>query len=118
MEAGGSGDFVVAHAFDVGQPKEFALAGLEGLERGADVEGGVEVGGVRWFWWFLVWGGVAFAPAVAEEVGGDAEEVAAGFSGIECGAGTGEETGVGFLEEVLGDVAAVGDGDEVAEDGA
>ena len=108
----------MAHAFDVGQPEELALAGLEGLERGADVDGGVEVGGARGFGRFGEGDGFAFSPAVAEQVGGDAEEVTAGVGGVGQSAGVGEEAGVGLLEEVLGDVAAVGDGDEVAEDGA
>ncbi len=45
LEAGGGGDLAVVHAFDVGEPEEFPLAGLEVLEGGTDGEGGVEVGG-------------------------------------------------------------------------
>ncbi len=121
MEAGGSGDFVVAHAFDVGEPEEFALAGLEGLEGGADVDGGVEVGGVGGVSEFIGLGEglVIFAtPAVADEVGGDAEEIAAGLVGVHGGMGVGEETDVGFLEEVFCEMVMAGDGDEVGEDGA
>lgn len=120
LEAGGSGDFGVAHAFDVGEPEELSLAGLEGLEGAADVDGGVEVGGVRGVGEFIGFGEglVIFAtPTVADEVGGDAEEIAAGLVGVHRGTGLGEETDVGFLEEVFGEMVMAGDGEEVGEDG-
>jgi len=118
VEAGGGGDLGVVHAFDVGEPEELALAGLEGLEHGADVDGFVERrvgGGLRWIG---EGSGVAGAPAVAEEVGGDAEEVAAELEGVEAGGGFGvkEETAESFLQEVVGNIAAGGDGEEVAMD--
>ncbi len=121
LEAGGGGDFGVAHTFDVGKPEEFALAGLEGLEGGADVDGGVEVGGMGGVGELIGLGGglVIFAtPAVADEVGGDAEEIAASLVGIHDGTRLGEETDVGFLEQVFGEVVMAGDGDEVGENGA
>lgn len=121
LEARGSGDFGVAHAFDVGEPEKFALAGLEGLEGGADVDGGVEVWGVGGVGEFVGLGEglVIFAtPAVADEVGSDAEEIAAGVVGVHGGTRLGEETDVGFLEQVFGEMMMAGDGDEVAEDGA
>jgi len=119
VEAGGGGDLGVVHAFDVGEPEELALAGLEGLEHGADVDGFVERrvgGGLRWIG---EGSGVAGAPAVAEEVGGDAEEVAAELEGVEAGGGLGveEETAEGLLEEIVGDISAGGDGEEIAVDG-
>ena len=57
-----------------------------------------------------VGGGVAGAVAVAEEVGGDAEEVAAELEGVEMSGGfwVEEETAEGFLEEVVGYIAAGG----------
>jgi hypothetical protein len=45
VEAGDGGNLGVAHAFDVGEPKEVALAGFEGLQDAMDVELGVEVWG-------------------------------------------------------------------------
>ncbi len=85
VEAGGGGDFGVVHAFDVGEPEEFALAGLEGVEHAGDVEGGVGVGEGGGFGGIGEGDGVAAAVAVAEEIGGDAEEVAAEVEGVEAG---------------------------------
>jgi hypothetical protein len=118
VEAGGGGDFCVVHAFDVGEPEELALAGLEVLEHGTDVYGVVEGGVGAGLGRVGVRGGVACAPTVAEEVGGDAEEVAAELEGIEAGGcfGVEEQAAEGFLQEVVGYIAAVGDGEEVAVD--
>ncbi len=98
LEASGGGDLAVVHAFDVGEPEEFALAGFEALEGGADGEGGVGVGGVGGFGGFGEGLVVVAPPAVAEEVGGDAEEVAAGLVGVHGGARAGDEADVGLLE--------------------
>jgi hypothetical protein len=119
VEAGGLGDFCVVHAFDVSEPEELAVAGLEVLEHGADVDCVVE-GGMRGGLGRVgEGGGFARAVAVAEEVGGDAEEVAAELEGVEMGGGfwVEEEAAEGFLQEVVGYIAAGGDGEEVAVDG-
>ena len=109
----------MVHAFDVGEPEELALAGFEVLEHAGDVEGGFECGVGGGFGRVGEGGGVAGAMAVAEEVGGDAEEVAAKLEGVEAvdDFGVEEEAAEGFLQEVVGDVAAGGDGEEVAVDG-
>ena len=118
VEAGGGGDFCVVHAFDVGEPEELALAGLEGWSMRAmsRVVSGVGCGGGLGR--VGEGDGVAAAVAVAEEVGGDAEEVAAEFEGVEAGGGfrVEEEAAEGFLQEVVGDIAAGGDGEEIAVD--
>ena len=118
IEAGGGGDFCVVHTFYVGEPEELAVAGLEVVEHGADVEGGVGRGLGGGLGRVGVGGGVAGAVAVAEEVGGDAEEVAAELEGVEVGGGfwMEEEAAEGFLQEVVGYIAASGDGEEVAVD--
>ena len=118
MEAGGGGDFCVVHAFDVGEPEELAFAGLEGLEHAGDVEGGIGRGGGGGLGRVVEGSGVAGAVAVAEEVGGDAEEVATELEGVEMGGGFGveEEAAEGLLQEVVGDIAAGGDGEEIAVD--
>jgi hypothetical protein len=119
VEAGGGGDLGVVHAFDVGEPEELALAGLEGLKHGVDVEGVVERGVGGGLGWVGEGSGVAGAVAVAEEIGGDAKEVAAELEGVEAGGDfrVEEEAAESFLQEVVGDIAAGGDGEEIAVDG-
>jgi hypothetical protein len=118
IEAGGGGDFCVIHAFDVGEPEELALAGLEVLEHAGDVEGRVGRGVGGRLGRGGEGGGVAATVAVAEEVGGDAEEVAAELEGVEACGGfrVEEETAESFLEEVVGNIAAGGNGEEVGVD--
>jgi hypothetical protein len=58
------------------------------------------------------------APAVAEQVGGDAEEVAASLVGGHCGGLAEEEAAEGLLEEIVGEVLTAGDAEEIGEERA
>ena len=109
----------MVQSFDVCEPEELALHGLERAQHGVDVDGAFG-GGVRaGFGRVGERGGIAGAVTVAEEVGGDAEEVAAELKWVEAGDdfGVQEEAAEGFLEEVVGYIAAGRDGEEIAVDG-
>jgi hypothetical protein len=82
-QAGDLSDLAVGVALSVGEPEELAVAGAhlgesraeDGLRVGLGRAGG---GGEEVFREFLNGGGAGTAPVVAEQVGGDTEEVTAG----------------------------------------
>jgi hypothetical protein len=106
----------VAHAFDIGEPKQLALSGLEMLKGAPHVERKIEVrrmcrlGGLG--------EGLVFvsAPAIAEEVGGDAKEIAPQVVGFQGRPWASQKPAEGLLHEIFCDLAAAGDRDEVTED--
>jgi hypothetical protein len=57
------------------------------------------------------------APVVAEEIAGDAKEIAAGFHFAVAGRGGAEETDVAFLHEVVGEGGVAGDSGEIGPEG-
>ncbi len=114
-ETGDGGDLRVGHAFDVGKPEELALAGLEGGEEALHFEGGCGVGGDCGFGGICRRGIFVVAPAIAEEVGGDAEEIAAGLIERHGGGTADEEAAEGLLEEIFGDVWMTSDAAEIGE---
>ena len=110
----------------MGQPEELAVAGTDaGQGWGEDGPQSIweskwrgRVGGESLFGDFFDGGHAGPSPVVAEEVAGDAEEVAAAVEFAIEGSGGAEEADEALLHEVVGEGGIAGDSGEVGPEGA
>lgn len=112
-------------AFSVSEPEKLAFAGIHLGERGCEeglgfMLGGVCAGGEEGFGEIFNGGCSRLAPVVTQEVGTDAEEIAAlgDFAFFHQRSTIGaEEADVGFLHEIVGKRWIAGDAGEIGPEG-